>query len=247
MKISPEGIRLIKSFEGYHTRLPNGDCAAYLCPAKVPTIGYGCTEGVKLGMTWTEAEAENGLARELAKFENGVLRLVRVHLSQNEFDALVSFSYNVGLGALGKSTLLRKLNAGDRLGAAQQFDAWTKGGGKVLPGLVARRKREAALFLKPSRAPNDPIMPQAVSKRVEVSEPVVAVGGLTAGGTAAVALPSIPAPPDIESIRMWKSTAEQVSDLLTWAIDRPILVSACVVWVLACAFFSPRFTWSRSS
>ncbi len=74
MNISDEGLRLIKSFEGYHTRQKDGSCAAYLCPAGVPTIGFGCTEGVKLGMVWSAGEAEAALRREIAKFETAVTR-----------------------------------------------------------------------------------------------------------------------------------------------------------------------------
>ena len=96
MQISDDGLRLIKSFEGYLDKQSDGSCVAYLCPAGVPTLGWGCTEGVKLGMRWTEADAEAALRREIAKFEAGVARLVTVEINQNEFDALVSFHYNTG-------------------------------------------------------------------------------------------------------------------------------------------------------
>jgi lysozyme len=165
MKISDNGIRLVKGFEGYHRRLPNGDCTTYYCPADVLTIGYGCTEGIKEGDVWTEAQATEALMRELAKHEAAVTRLVTVEINQHQFDALVSFSYNCGSGALAKSTLLQRVNAKDFDGAAKAFAAWNKGGGRVLPGLVSRRSREAALFQKPAttvtKAP-EPTMPQTV-------------------------------------------------------------------------------------
>jgi lysozyme len=164
MHISQAGLDLIKSFEGYLDRLPDGSCRAYLCPAKVWTIGWGCTEGVSEGLTWTKDQAEKGLRTELIKHENHVKRLVTTDINQNEFDALTSFCYNVGAGALAKSTVLRCLNKGDRAGAARGFALWNKGGGKVLPGLVIRRQREATLFLSPVAAPTVPEMPQKVEQ-----------------------------------------------------------------------------------
>lgn len=174
-QISPRGMKLIKSFEGYHTKQPDGSCVAYLDRLAKPniwTIGYGLTEGVYEGMKLTEAEAEAALRREMAKHEAAVVRLVTVPLSQPQFDALVSFSYNVGSGALGRSTLLRKLNAGDYRGAQAGFAAWRMAGGKVYRGLVRRRKAEADLFgadpivLNPDVIEQQatPSMPQQVSE-----------------------------------------------------------------------------------
>lgn len=211
MKISDEGLRLIKSFEGYHTRLKDGSCAAYLCPAKVPTIGFGCTEGVKLGMVWTADEAEAALLREIAKFEDAVNRSVTVEINQNEFDAMVSLAYNIGAAAFARSTVLRRLNKGDRAGAAKAFHLWNKGGGRVLSGLVSRRMREASLFLKPVAAPAEPFMPQAVQASKEPPKPAtVAAGTCVAGGAALPFLPSIPTPPvdAIASVAGWQNAAE---------------------------------------
>lgn len=139
MKTSQRGIDLIKTFEGLKL-------TAYVCPAGVLTIGYGTTKGVTKGQTITAAEAERLLRADLAVFEAGVSKAVKVPLEQHEFDALVSFAYNIGLGALGKSTLLRLLNAGDKAGAARQFERWNKAGGKVLAGLTRRREAERKLF-----------------------------------------------------------------------------------------------------
>lgn len=133
MQISDEGLRLIRSFEGYHTRLKDGSCAAYLCPAHVPTIGFGCTEGVRLGMVWTAEEAEAALRREIAKFEAAVNRLVTVSINQNEFDAMVSLAYNIGAAAFERSSVLKRLNKGDRSGAGQVFEMWNKGGAACFP------------------------------------------------------------------------------------------------------------------
>ena len=143
MKTSPTGIGLIKSSEGLRLK-------AYPDPGTggLPwTIGYGSTSGVTQKMVITEAQAEQMLAADLVRFERAVERLVRVPLNQGQFDALVSFTYNVGEGNFTKSTLLRKLNAGDTAGAAEQFKRWVNAGGKVLPGLVKRRVAERALFL----------------------------------------------------------------------------------------------------
>lgn len=144
LSLSQQGLELIKHFEGLFLK-------AYLCPAKVWTIGWGHTGkrhndgSVKRGQEITRVQADLLLAEDMAaKYVPAVRRLVKVPLTQPEFDALVSFHFNTG--ALGKSTLLRLLNAGDRAGAAAQFDRWTRGGGKVLPGLVRRRKAERRLF-----------------------------------------------------------------------------------------------------
>ena len=147
MRLSDKGLALIKEFEGYHRALDDGRAQAYLCPAGVPTIGWGCTKGVKLGMIVSRAEAEAMLRRELGYFEVRVGALVTVPLAQYEFDALVSFAYNVGDGALAKSTLLKLLNKGDKRAVPNQLLRWTRGGGRELKGLVRRRKAEAALFI----------------------------------------------------------------------------------------------------
>jgi GH24 family phage-related lysozyme (muramidase) len=252
MKISDEGLRLIRSFEGYHTRLPDGGCAAYLCPAGVPTIGHGVTEGIKLGMVWTAEEAETALRREIAKHEAAVTRLVTVDINQNEFDALVSFSYNCGIGALTRSGLLRKLNKGDRLGASKEFAKWNRGGGRVLKGLVSRREREAALFLKPTQEPNAPFMPQEVAETKEISKPAAAAGGVAAGGAVATVpptIPSLPTPPDLSPVTAWQSFGETIHYFGQWLLTNPVIAVFCAAWVLFFAFLPKimeRSKWLRS-
>lgn len=141
MKTSQAGIKLIKSFE-------NCALAAYLCPAGVWTIGWGHTgNDVFPGLRATAARADELLTEDLARFELAVNRLVVVHVTQSQFDALVSFAFNCGSAALEKSTLLRKLNARDYAGAADEFQRWNKAGGKVLAGLTRRRAAERALFV----------------------------------------------------------------------------------------------------
>lgn len=185
MKISQAGLNLICEFEGYHRRLPNGDCTTYRCPADVLTIGYGCTEGIKEGEVWTQQQAQDRFRSELVKHEAAVARMATVDLSQNQFDALVSFSYNCGTGALQKSTLLKKVNAGDFEGAGRAFAAWNKGGGKVLPGLVRRRAAESALFLKPAASADEPDMPQTVDAPSPVPQNSRIVATASAGERAA--------------------------------------------------------------
>lgn len=140
MKISNNGIDLIKQFEG--CRL-----TAYQDSVGVWTIGYGHTKGVKNGDSITQAQADAFLRDDVQVAESDVTRLVKVTLSQNQFDALVSFTYNLGVRSLSTSTLLRKLNAGDTKGAADEFLRWNKAGGKVLNGLTRRREAEQSLFL----------------------------------------------------------------------------------------------------
>lgn len=143
---SDVGVDLISGFED--TRFK-----AYDDGVGVWTIGTGTTvypNGVKVkqGDTCTLEQAKTYFKHDLAKFEKTVNESVTVPLTQNQFDALVSLTYNIGSGAFNNSTLLKKLNKGDYQGAADQFLAWKKAGGKVLPGLVRRREAERALFLK---------------------------------------------------------------------------------------------------
>ena len=122
---------------------------AYLCPANIWTIGWGRTTNVKRGDTCTQAQADAWLLAEYEAFESQVRQLVKAPVTDNQLGALVSFTYNVGVGNFRSSTLLRLLNAGDYAGAAAQFARWNKGGGQVLAGLTRRRTAEAALFEKP--------------------------------------------------------------------------------------------------
>ncbi|OBU85885.1 lysozyme [Chromobacterium subtsugae] len=143
MKTNAEGIALIQQFEGLRLQ-------AYQDVVGVWTIGYGHTgPDVRAGLTITQAQATQLLAADLARFEAGVGRLVSVPLNGNQFSALVSFTYNLGLGSLQSSTLLRLLNTGDYAGAAGQFPRWDRAGGQQLPGLLKRRLAEQALFQEP--------------------------------------------------------------------------------------------------
>ena len=146
MKINEVGLNLIKTFESFRSE-------PYFCSAMVPTIGYGSTwtfDGSRVTLhhpSITEDEAEILLLREIRNSEKAVDRLIQVDLNENEFSALCSFVYNLGSGNLQSSTLRAKLNRTDYEGAANEFPKWRRAGGKILKGLVLRRKMERELFL----------------------------------------------------------------------------------------------------
>lgn len=146
MQITRRGIDLIKKYEGF-SKVP------YLCPAGIPTIGYGCTyypDGKKVSIldkSISEEQATQMLILVVDDFALKVSKLLKQKLSENQFNALVSFTYNVGLGALSKSTLLKKvnINPNDKT-IREEFLKWNKAGGKVLNGLVKRRLEESDLY-----------------------------------------------------------------------------------------------------
>lgn len=144
LKTSSTGKNIIKEFEGFRA-------IAYLCPAGVWTVGYGSTrlndKPVVKGTKITTEEAELFLEQDLKKFEDVVRQSVSIELTQNQFDALVCFVYNVGVGNFKKSTLLKKLNVGKLAEAADEFLKWDKSKGKSLSGLTRRRQAERSLFL----------------------------------------------------------------------------------------------------
>lgn len=139
MVISDKGIALIKEFESCELK-------AYRCPAGILTIGFGHTRGVKEGDHITQAQAERYLRGDLVGVEHDVQRLVKVPLTQGQYDALVSFTFNCGTRAFSTSSLLGKLNAKDYDGAAEELQRWNKAGGKVQGGLTRRRLLEKRLF-----------------------------------------------------------------------------------------------------
>lgn len=145
MKVSQNGLALIQKYEGFRAK-------AYLCPANVFTIGWGTTKidglPVKAGMVCTEAQALEYLKKDVEKFEKEVLDLVKVRISQEMFDSLLSFVYNLGSSNLKSSTLLKLLNSKEYAKVPAQFLRWSKAGGKVLEGLLRRRRSEAELFRK---------------------------------------------------------------------------------------------------
>ena len=139
MKISQEGLSLIKKFEGCRLE-------AYYCSGGVLTIGYGHTGGVKETDTITQEEADKLLKGDILKFEKYVEDNVMVELDQSQFDALVAWTFNLGPGNLRESTMLKKLNNADYESVPFEMRRWNKAGGKTLDGLIRRREAESLLF-----------------------------------------------------------------------------------------------------
>jgi lysozyme len=220
MRTSKRGLDLIKEFEGLRL-------TSYLCPAKVWTIGYGHTSAageplVKRGMRITKARAEEILRADLATYEAGVLAAVSVPITQGQFDALVSFAYNCGVGALRKSTLLKRVNAKQFDRVPAEFMKWTRAGGKELPGLVRRRRAECALWRGVSDGPPatlDRAAPDEPQPTKKITQSREANAAIAAGGASAVAAIAEVAP-----------HATSLGD----ALGRPALI-ALVVVILACA------------
>jgi lysozyme len=140
MQYSKSGLHLTGQSEGCKLK-------AYLDSNGVPTIGYGHTRGVRLGMTCTQAQADAWLAEDIAWAVSEVNRLVHVQLTQPEFDALVDFTFNLGCGSFDHSKLLALVNQGNMQAAAQEFEKWDKCGGQVVAGLLRRRVAERSEFL----------------------------------------------------------------------------------------------------
>lgn len=147
MNIGDRGLDLIRAFEGFRAE-------PYLDAVGVPTIGYGSTyypDGQRVRLTdppISEPEARRLMQATLAEFEDGISAALRVGVTQSQFDALICWAFNIGVSAAQESTLLRRLNAGDVQGAADQFLRWNRAGGQVLRGLTRRREAERALFLE---------------------------------------------------------------------------------------------------
>jgi len=168
--INQNGLDLVKQFEGLYTE-------AYICPAGVPTIGYGHTADVQLGQSITPKEAEDILQADMKKFADAVEKAIKVEINDNQFSALVSFAFNCGAGNLRASTLCRKLNSGNYDCVPSELSRWVKatdpstGKKRSLAGLVKRRAAEGALFLKPEGEQEESLaefMPQKVDVEPEM-------------------------------------------------------------------------------
>jgi lysozyme len=227
MKTSHDGLTLLKEFEGLRLR-------AYKCPAGVWTIGYGHTSEagppkVFPDMAISRDAAEAILRRDIVEYEEGVEKLVQVEITQGQFDALVSFAYNVGVPQLERSTLLKRINAEEFDRVPAEFMKWTKGGGRELPGLVRRRRAEVKLWRglsetgsvdhEQSRVPPD--KPEATRKITQSREANGAVIA-GAGGAAAIVQEVLPA---------LREGSDFVSSLSPTAIlCLVVVVAAIAVW-----------------
>jgi len=185
--------------EGLYLLCQRESCqlTAYLdYPSKTPTIGWGETKGVTLGMTWTTEQADNDLFNELIDYSMSVREMCKGQTTSNQFAALVVCAWNIGLGAMSESSMMRLHNAGNHVTAAQSFSLWNKShtpDGKLvtLEGLTLRRMSEAALYLTPdSGAPTVPVTQAVIPERSLIQSPTmqantaaVAVGGFTLAST----------------------------------------------------------------
>lgn len=224
MKISQKGIDLIKEFEGYGRKLPNGDCTAYqeMINGKldIPTIGYGCTRGVKMGMVWTQQQAEDALKTEIEGHEKRVNQYVTVDLNQYQFDALVSFDYNTGgiiLAGGRPSNVLTAVNKKDWAGVHAALGQWVMFGGRKSVGLIRRRNAEIALFSTPVKPVETDFMPQEPEQaKAPVKKSTIAtVSALLSGAATTVAQTGIPAPPPqvtntVAQVGAWKGLLKSV-------------------------------------
>ena len=218
MKISKNGINVLTGFEGFRE-------IAYKDIAGVWTIGYGFTDNVKPGDTITRAAANSRLRSELSDYESGVDAATRGNCTQNQFDALVSFAWNVGIAGMEGSSVIKAHKRGDFQSAARAFGLWNKAGGKVVTGLVRRRAAEAALYLTSDVSGTDaapPVMPQSVDAEKPMTASTINRASVIAGGTAAAATVT-------ETINSVSAVKESVDSLGTWLLPVLLLVVVCAV------------------
>ena len=181
-QISPHGLEKLKQWEGLKTK-------AYKDSGGVWTIGYGHTAMAgepkpRAGMVITAAEAESILLKDLTQYEAAVESLVKVELNDNQFAALVSFAFNVGIGAFKNSTLLKKLNQGDFNAVPTELMKWTKAGGKKLQGLVNRRQAEGYLWMEGAYVTSKDVVPEQKKENLfSRKETALSVGGMATGLT----------------------------------------------------------------
>ena len=198
MKITTAGKNLVKEFEGCYLK-------AYKCPAGIWTIGWGHTSDagpplVVEGMVISRSEASTILDNDLSAVSYDVNSVVKVPLTPNQSDALISFVFNIGIGAFTKSTLLKRLNSGNYDSVPEQLMRWTKGGGRELPGLVRRRQAESTLWRKINEeaaieqdARSEPDAPAPVKTMAQSKEgnAAIAVGGASAIAMATQVIPVV--------------------------------------------------------
>ena len=226
--IPMDAVALIAEAEGCRLR-------AYRCPAGVWTIGFGATDGVEPGMVWSQEQADKRLCADLTKRAAAVEVMLTEHAEPNQLGALVSLAYNIGAGALAKSTVLKAHNRGDAQAASRAFGLWNKAtvGGKltVLAGLTARRAAEAALYLKPEPDAPAERMPQAVQAESSLAKSQIAQGGVA---TAGVGVLMSDLPSHITPIKAALDAARGVLvDTLgiptQWLVPAVLVAAGCVI------------------
>jgi len=216
MKTSARGRKFICDFEGFSEH-------AYLCPAGVWTIGYGFTRHVREGDRITRAQADARLVCELLEYEMAVQAAAGA-LNQNQFDALVSFAWNVGVAGMRGSSVIKAHRRGDFAAAARAFGLWNRAAGKVMPGLTRRRLAEAALYLEPvpddvSDGADEVAMPQAVDPERAMAASTINRASIAAGGTATVATVA-------QTINTLADVKRGADDLGVWLV--PVLMVAVI-------------------
>lgn len=234
MKISQNGIDLIKQFEGCKL-------TAYQDIAGVWTIGYGHTQGVYPNQTITQQQADQCLVDDLGPAQGAVNELVTAGLNQNQFDALCSFVFNIGRSAFKTSTLLRMLNNGDYESACSQFARWDHANGEVVSGLQIRRAAEAKLFATPASNITSPEVTNVVPDRPptrlhQTTTGKLQIGAIATGGSAAI----------IQGIQQAKPTLDAVQSVLSSTSGFPgWLKVASVVLVIAAIAFACGTLWHK--
>jgi lysozyme len=180
LKTSKKGIQVIKEFEGCKLK-------SYQDIVGVWTIGYGFTKGVSPNDTMTQTECEERLLEELASYEQAVHEGTGGEYTQNQFDAMVSLAWNIGIAGFRKSSVLKAHVRGDYQAAARAFGLWNKAGGKVVAGLTRRRAAESVLYLTPEAYEPKLDMPQRVDEERPMTSSTINRAGVIAGGTATIA------------------------------------------------------------
>ncbi len=268
--ISDAGEQRIKDDEGCHDRLEDGRFKAYQrtyvdkktgkTHVDVPTIGFGSTRGVRMGMIWTLEECEAALRAELREKAAEMERLVTVPTNQNERDALLGFVYNVGTGNFKSSTMRQLLNAGDKAGAAAEFPRWNKTGGVVAQGLINRRAREMALFSRPMADEPHKVgnMPQTVDAPpapepapvLTTTQKVTATVGVATlvqqGAEVLLSPPPAVAVQTVDNLGAWHALGSKASNLgqALWASPESMGVAVGVA--AACMWLPVAWRWARS-
>lgn len=214
--VSQQGVELIKRFEGLHKVQPDGMVTSYRCPAGKWTIGYGSVKGVRSGMKITKEDAEELLVKDIRDHEAYVKQYVQVPLTQGQYDALVSFVFNLGGGNFRSSTLLKKLNKGLYDEVPEQFMRWNKArvDGKLtaLKGLTRRRAAEAAIFSADAKLPSDDggaIAPQKVTAVAQ--KPLTRSKTMAGAGIAGAATALGEITPQIEALVPYSESMKTIS------------------------------------
>lgn len=217
MKTSSKGLKAIIDFEGFREN-------AYQDVVGIWTIGYGFIKGVSKGDKMTREQADRRLIAELKSYEEAVWIATGGNATQNQFDALVSFTWNVGKAGMAKSTVIKAHDRGDHQSAARAFGLWNKAGGKVWPGLTRRRAAEAAAYLEiePGEAVQE--MPQGVDPETKMGTSQINIGSTVAAGSAGL----VAVTQSVSSMTAFKTSIEGLG---TWLL--PVL---CLVIIAAAGF-----------